>query len=47
MLKEFFTIFNWRFWWFYFVATLPLWAGIIGCIVVGIEEKLGMLDSEK
>jgi hypothetical protein len=45
-IKEFFEIFNWRFWWFCFIAFFPLWVGIIGCIVVSIEQKLGWLDDD-
>lgn len=46
MVKTFFEIFNWRFWWFLFIAFLPLWVGIIGCTYVIILEKRGELNEE-
>lgn len=33
-----------RFFWLYFILTLPLWICIISGIVVLIEEKLGLYD---
>ena len=46
-IKAFFEIYNWRFWWFCFIAFLPVWAGIVGCAYVGIKEKLGGFADEK
>ena len=37
---------NWRFWSFYFIATMPLWFGVVCCSVVLIQEKLGVFDDE-
>lgn len=33
-------IFTWRFFWFLWVAFLPLWAGMIGCLVVAVKNKI-------
>lgn len=38
-MKEIFEIFNWRFFWFMGVAFLPIWSGLIACVVVMVKEK--------
>jgi len=35
----FLEIFNIRFWWFLVLTLLPVWAGIIGCVIEGIRER--------
>ena len=45
-MKEFFEIFNFRFFSFIIIATMPLWFGVICCSVVLIQEKLGVFDNE-
>ena len=45
-MKEFFEIFNIRFFLFLLIGFLPLWMGLISCIVVLIEEKMGVFDNE-
>lgn len=39
-MREFFEIFNIRFWWLLTFGLLPLWGGIIGCAKLMIEEKI-------
>lgn len=39
MIKAFFEIYNWRFWWFMFIVCFPFIFGIIGNIVVLIQER--------
>lgn len=39
-MREFFEIFNIRFWQYYFFITGPIWIGLIAIGIVRIQQKI-------